>query len=60
MQDSNLKPDSNFRLSKTVKRMLTRIVDTDLRNAFRRNMIQAQLAAEQADKSSKSDKQSKK
>jgi hypothetical protein len=40
-----MKPDSNFRLSKTVKRMLCFIANDELRNAYRRNMIQAELAA---------------
>lgn len=45
-----LKPTSTFKLSKTVKRMLCFIADDNLRNAYRRNMIQAQLAEEAAKK----------
>jgi hypothetical protein len=43
-----LKPDKNFRLSKTVKRMMCSIVSDSERNEFKRMMIQAQLAGENA------------
>ena len=43
-----LKPDKNFRLSKTTKRILCSIVDSSERNEFKRMMIQAQLAGENA------------
>jgi hypothetical protein len=50
MEKPNLKPTSTFKLSKTTKRMMCFISDKALRNAFKRNMIQAQLAAEEARK----------
>ena len=43
-----LKPDKNFRLSKTTKRMMCAIVNDNERNDFKRMMIQGQLASEKA------------
>jgi hypothetical protein len=39
-------PTKNFRLSKTTKRMMCSIVNPEQRNAYKRAMIQAQLASE--------------
>ena len=47
-----LKPDKNFRLSKTVKRMMCSIVDSNERHEFKRLMIQSQLAGEKAKRES--------
>jgi hypothetical protein len=41
-----MKPNQNFKLSKTVKRMLCSITNKELRDTFRQNMIQAQLCSE--------------
>ncbi|CAB4241606.1 hypothetical protein UFOVP71_144 [uncultured Caudovirales phage] len=40
-----MKPSKTFKLSKTAKRMLCSIVNTESRNQFKRMMIQAELAA---------------
>ena len=40
-----LKPNKTFVLSKQTKRMMCSIVNTEERNAFKRMMIQAELAA---------------
>ncbi len=40
-----IKPGKTFVLSKQSKRMMCSIVDTEQRNAFKRAMIQAELAA---------------
>ena len=47
-----LKSDKNFRLSKTVKRMMCSIVNDSERNEFKRMMIQSQLAGEKAKRES--------
>jgi hypothetical protein len=47
-----LKPDKNFRLSKTTKRMMCSIVSDSERNEFKRTMIQAELASEKAKRES--------
>ena len=41
-----LKPTQNFVMSKQTKRILATILDADSRNAFKANMIQAQLQSE--------------
>ena len=41
----NMKAKSNFKLSKTSKRMIATIVDPHQRGALKRAMIQAELAA---------------
>lgn len=41
-----MKPTKNFKMASTTKTMLAAIVDTNARNAFKANMIQAQLASE--------------
>ena len=40
-----IKPGKTFKLSKTTKRMMCSIVDAEQRNAYKRMMIQAELAA---------------
>ena len=40
-----LKSNSNFKLSKTVKRMMAAHPDTNYSNMIKRNFIQAELAA---------------
>jgi hypothetical protein len=40
-----IKPGKTFRLSKSTKRMMCSIVDAEKRNAYKRMMIQAELAA---------------
>jgi len=40
-----IKPGKTFKLSKQSKRLMCSIVDTHARNAFKRAMIQAELAA---------------
>lgn len=49
-----MKPTKTFKLSKTTKRIMCSIVDTELRNAFKSTMIQAQLQSETKPVSSKS------
>lgn len=41
-----MKPTQNFRMNSTTKYLLSTITDADARNAFRQNMIQAQLQSE--------------
>ena len=41
-----MKPTSNFKMSSTTKYLLSTITDPEARNAFKANMIQAQLASE--------------
>jgi len=40
-----MKPGKTFKLSKSTKRMMCSIVNTEQRNQFKRMMIQAELAA---------------
>ena len=40
-----MKPGKTFKLSKSTKRMMCSIVDAEKRNAYKRMMIQAELAA---------------
>jgi len=40
-----MKPNKTFKLSKSTKRMMCSIVNTEKRNQFKRMMIQAELAA---------------
>jgi hypothetical protein len=40
-----LKPNKTFKLSKTTKRMLCSIVNTEQRNQYKRMMIDAELCA---------------
>lgn len=40
-----IKPGKTFKLSKSTKRMMCSIVNAEQRNAFKRAMIQAELAA---------------
>jgi hypothetical protein len=40
-----IKPGKAFKLSKTTKRMMCSIVNAEQRNAYKRMMIQAELAA---------------
>jgi hypothetical protein len=40
-----MKPGKTFKLSKTTKRMMCSITNTEDRNQFKRMMIQAELAA---------------
>ena len=54
-----LKTDKNFRLSKTTKRILCSIVDSSERNEFKRMMIQAQLAGENARRESQKSRKNK-
>jgi len=42
-----LKPTKNFKMNSTTKYLLSTITDSDARNVFKANMIQAQLASEQ-------------
>ena len=41
-----MKPGKTFKLSKTTKRMLCSIVNTEQRNQYKRMMIDAQLCSE--------------
>jgi hypothetical protein len=50
-----MKPTQNFRLSSTTKYLLSTITDAAARNAFKANMIQAQLASEQRPSKDKKD-----
>lgn len=43
-----MKPTSSFKISKQTKRYMATIVDPHQRGEFKRQSIQAQLAAEQA------------
>jgi hypothetical protein len=40
-----MKPNKTFKLSKSTKRMMCSIVNTEQRNQYKRMMIQAELAA---------------
>jgi len=40
-----LKPNKTFKLSKQTKRFMATMIDPEQRNAFKRAMIQAELAA---------------
>jgi hypothetical protein len=40
-----LKPNKTFKLSKQTKRFMATMINADERNAFKRAMIQAELAA---------------
>ena len=42
-----MKPTSNFRMNSVTKYLLSTITNAEARNAFKANMIQAQLASEQ-------------
>lgn len=44
------KPTNAFKLSKQVKRLMARYTDKHRAGAFKRDMIEAQLYAEEADK----------
>lgn len=48
-----MKSSAAFRMWKSTKRVLATIVDPHARGAYKRAMIEAQLAAEAASKSSK-------
>ena len=54
MNENSLKPTKNFRMKSATKYLLSTMVDVESRNAFKANMIQAQLASEQKPVSSKS------
>jgi hypothetical protein len=41
-----MKPGKTFKLSKSTKRMMCSIVNTEHRNQFKRMMIQAELASQ--------------
>jgi hypothetical protein len=51
-----LKPNKTFNLSKQTKRFMCTILDPQERGAFKRMMIQAQLASQVVIKSNKSDR----
>jgi hypothetical protein len=51
-----IKPNKTFNLSKQTKRFMCTIVDPVARHAYKRAMIQAQLASEVIIKSEKRDK----
>ena len=51
-----LKPNKTFKLSKTTKRMLCSIVNTEQRNQYKRMMIDAQLCSEIVVKTPQRDK----
>jgi hypothetical protein len=44
-KNTMIKPGKTFKLSKQTKRLMCSIVDSVQRNAFKRAMIQAELAA---------------
>ncbi len=48
-----MKPGKTFNLSKRTKTIMASIVNTEDRNAFKRAMIQAQLASEVVPRSNK-------
>ena len=52
-----MKPGKTFKLSKTTKRMMCSIVDTEQRNQFKRMMIDAQLCSEIVIKPAKKERQ---
>ena len=41
-----MKPSANFKMSSVTKYLLSTITDANARNAFKSNMIQAQLCSE--------------
>ena len=51
-----MKPNDNFKLTKQSKRLMATIVNKDSRDAFKSNMIQAQLQSEIKPVKEKSDK----
>ena len=51
-----MKPGKTFKLSKTTKRMLCSIVNTEQRNQYKRMMIDAQLCSEVVIKTPSRDK----
>ena len=51
-----MKPGKTFKLSKTTKRMLCSIVNTEQRNQYKRMMIDAQLCSEVVIKTTSRDK----
>ena len=51
-----MKPGKTFKLSKTTKRMLCSIVNTEQRNQYKRMMIDAQLCSEIVVKTPQRDK----
>ena len=53
-----MKPGKTFKLSKTTKRMLCSIVNTEQRNQYKRMMIDAQLCSEVVIKTPSRDKNS--
>jgi len=53
---SYIKPNKTFNLSKQTKRFMATFVNADERNAFKRAMIQAELAAAIVPKSEKRDR----
>lgn len=54
-----LKPGKTFNLSKQTKRFMATMVNAEQRNAFKRAMIQAELAAAIVPKSTKGDRDNK-
>lgn len=55
-----MKPGKTFKLSKTTKRRMATIVDANERNAFKRAMIQAELANAVVPRSNKDREKDKK
>jgi hypothetical protein len=55
-KENMLKPNKTFKLSKTTKRMLCSITNTEQRNQYKRMMIDAELCAAIVPKSIKSDR----
>lgn len=51
-----MKPNDNFKLTQQSKRLMATIVDKNARDAFKSNMIQAQLQSEVKPVKEKSDK----
>ena len=49
------RPDKNFRLSKTSKRILASIKDRSIASSWKKMMIDAEIEANKAPKSSKKD-----
>ena len=56
---SYIKPGKTFNLSKQTKRFMATFVNAEQRNAFKRAMIQAELAAAIVPKSTKGDRDNK-
>ena len=54
-----MKPGKTFNLSKQTKRFMATIVNAEQRHAFKRAMIQAELAAAIVPKSNKGDRDNK-